>query len=396
MTFHSVFEHRDSIGTIISPMDFLQKELERKKKALQGAKGASRYVKAGDLRRKQWEEEEKLKKRPEAPADVSGENSQGENKKQKFSTRSDVARGPSGNETERKGTHKFTHDKEAAVETKLSPNKKKDEVAELSPQEVTEKLRVMGLPVRLFGEVSNQGGDEARRNRLRQALAQLNETLAGLKEKDEFRLEKGHSIRNTFLEKDDAEATRANELLAGGTATKEENRTPKEKTEKDNTLPTDPHKRIYKYFKGLLRDWEEDLSNRSEEAKRSVAGKNETKTMQQCRDYIGSLFKQCKKRQLEEGQLQNIVKIVDYCVEGEFVKAHDAYMDVAIGRAAWPIGVTMVGIHARTGRSKIESQNVAHVMNSELQRKYLTSIKRLMTYAQNKRPDIHPSKKVVN
>ena len=35
-------------------MDLLQKELERKKKALQGAKsGSSRYVRVGDLRRKQ-------------------------------------------------------------------------------------------------------------------------------------------------------------------------------------------------------------------------------------------------------------------------------------------------------------------------------------------------------
>ena len=94
--------------------------------------------------------------------------------------------------------------------------------------------------------------------------------------------------------------------------------------------------------------------------------------------------------------MANILKIVDFCQQGDFVKANDAYMDVAIGRAAWPIGVTMVGIHARTGRSKIESQNVAHVMNSELQRKYLTSVKRLMTFAQNKRTDVNPSKKVMN
>jgi len=70
-------------------------------------------------------------------------------------------------------------------------------------------------------------------------------------------------------------------------------------------------------------------------------------------------------------------------------------MDVAIGRAAWPIGVTMVGIHARSGRAKIESSNVAHVMNSELQRKYLTSVKRLITYKQNK-SNAPPSKKVMN
>lgn len=55
---------------------------------------------------------------------------------------------------------------------------------------------------------------------------------------------------------------------------------------------------------------------------------------------------------------------------------------MAIGNAPWPIGVTMVGIHARTGREKIFSKNVAHVMNDETQRKYLQGLKRLMTKCQ--------------
>ena len=92
----------------------------------------------------------------------------------------------------------------------------------------------------------------------------------------------------------------------------------------------------------------------------------------------------------------HLLNIVTYCEAGEFVKALDAYLDVAIGRAAWPIGVTMVGIHARSGREKIGSSNVAHVMNSELHRKYLTSVKRLMSYDQRKRVDVYPSKKVMN
>ena len=44
---------------------------------------------------------------------------------------------------------------------------------------------------------------------------------------------------------------------------------------------------------------------------------------------------------------------------------------MAIGNAPWPIGVTMVGIHARTGREKISSRYVAHVLNDETQRKYI-------------------------
>jgi hypothetical protein len=65
-----------------------------------------------------------------------------------------------------------------------------------------------------------------------------------------------------------------------------------------------------------------------------------------------------------------------------YSQASDAYLQMAIGNAPWPIGVTMVGIHARTGREKIFSKNVAHVMNDETQRKYLQGLKRLMTKCQ--------------
>ena len=52
-------------------------------------------------------------------------------------------------------------------------------------------------------------------------------------------------------------------------------------------------------------------------------------------------------------------------------QANDAYLEMAIGNAPWPIGVTMVGIHARTGREKINDKNIAHVLNDETQRKYI-------------------------
>jgi pre-mRNA-splicing factor 18 len=69
-----------------------------------------------------------------------------------------------------------------------------------------------------------------------------------------------------------------------------------------------------------------------------------------------------------------------------YLKASDAYLQMAIGNAPWPIGVTMVGIHARTGREKIFSKNVAHVMNDETQRKYIQGLKRLMTKCQEYYP----------
>lgn len=50
--------------------------------------------------------------------------------------------------------------------------------------------------------------------------------------------------------------------------------------------------------------------------------------------------------------------------------------------------------HDDAGRERISSKNVAHIMNNEAQRKYLVSVKRLMTYLQDKRTDVAPSKKV--
>ena len=49
----------------------------------------------------------------------------------------------------------------------------------------------------------------------------------------------------------------------------------------------------------------------------------------------------------------------------------------------------MVGIHARAGREKIETNKVAHVMNDECMRKYLTvGIKRLISFAQQHFPPV--------
>ena len=69
--------------------------------------------------------------------------------------------------------------------------------------------------------------------------------------------------------------------------------------------------------------------------------------------------------------LNSLVVVVKHLLNRDYLRANDAYLEMAIGNAPWPIGVTMVGIHARTGREKISDKNVAHVLNDEIQRKYI-------------------------
>ena len=150
---------------------------------------------------------------------------------------------------------------------------------------------------------------------------------------------------------------------------------------------------IYKYFKSILKRWELALQARSDAVKYSTAGKLETQSHLRCKEYLKPFFKMCNTQSVPPGILPNLYALVTCCEEHDFVGAHDWYIKTAIGNSAWPIGLTMVGIHERSSREKISK--VAHVMNNEQQRKYLTSLKRLMSYAQNQLPDVAPSKKVL-
>ncbi|CAI4062109.1 hypothetical protein SKDZ_07G2590 [Saccharomyces kudriavzevii ZP591] len=61
--------------------------------------------------------------------------------------------------------------------------------------------------------------------------------------------------------------------------------------------------------------------------------------------------------------------------------AIQSYMKLSIGNVAWPIGVTSVGIHARSAHSKIQGgQSAANIMIDERTRLWITSIKRLITF----------------
>ncbi|XP_056656189.1 pre-mRNA-splicing factor 18-like [Monodelphis domestica] len=139
---------------------------------------------------------------------------------------------------------------------------------------------------------------------------------------------------------------------------------------------------ITKVLKFLLGVWAKELNAREDHVKQSVQGKLNSATHKQTEAYLRPLFRKLQKRTLPADIKESITNIIKFLLQREYVKANDAYLQMAIGNAPWPIGVTMVGIHARTGREKIFSKHVAHVLNDETQRKYIQGLKRLMTICQ--------------
>ena len=98
---------------------------------------------------------------------------------------------------------------------------------------------------------------------------------------------------------------------------------------------------------------------------------------------------------MPDDMLPRVAEIVHHMQKRQYQRANDAYLRLSIGNAPWPIGVTMVGsvpfsislfnllkvlprIHERSAREKISTDQVAHVLNDEVSRKYIQSLKRLI------------------
>lgn len=139
---------------------------------------------------------------------------------------------------------------------------------------------------------------------------------------------------------------------------------------------------IHSYLTYLLQLWGQSLNARSEDEKQSTTGRKASAIYTQTQSYLKPLLKHLSNGKISSDILKHLIYIVKHMLDREYVKANDAYLQMAIGNAPWPIGVTMVGIHARTGREKIFAQNIAHVLNDETQRKYIQGLKRLMTQCQ--------------
>ncbi|KAJ1025418.1 hypothetical protein NDA13_004230 [Ustilago tritici] len=290
----------------------------------------------------------------------------------------------------------------------------------ISNEEAVRRLRAKGEPIRLFGE-----SDKERRLRLR-ALELIEEKGGGAVGQNDFRnalqsaesatalelLEKRNAANKGKSEQARLEGLRQDAAAAAaiGDAEKALADQPSTSDQKDgeqgeasktregvgmgqvldlNLIKTDidrVYPIIYYTLKGLLQEWADSLASRPDEVKHTMQGKLAAATQVQSADYLKPLFKKLRKRALTPDVLMRVAEIVHYMQKRQYRNANDSYLQLSIGNAPWPIGVTMVGIHERSGREKIFSSNVAHVLNDEVSRKYIQSLKRLMTFAQTKYP----------
>ncbi|RYP56643.1 hypothetical protein DL771_011677 [Monosporascus sp. 5C6A] len=174
------------------------------------------------------------------------------------------------------------------------------------------------------------------------------------------------------------------------------------------TVPQSREERKYlfrqlaSYFTMVLREWEAALAREHQQQaaqqkqggdgsparqQLTFASKAAINAMTSSRDNMRPLFRRFEQGDLEDDILGPMVEIVRAAQERRYVDANDGYLRLSIGKAAWPIGVTMVGIHERSAREKLHAGGErSHIMGDEVTRKYLQSIKRCLTFAQVRWP----------
>ncbi|XP_013604417.1 PREDICTED: pre-mRNA-splicing factor 18-like [Brassica oleracea var. oleracea] len=372
-------------------MDLLRQEILKKRQSLSEEAGGKKFYKRSDIEQKKLqklreeerrEHELKAQRRSAAAASISGGKSSGDSSAPGSSTASETA---------------------AIADSKSLTDEKNIETLDLPRHEVIRRLRILKQPMTLFGE-----DDQARLDRLKYVLkeglfdvdsdvtdGQTNDFLrdiSELKKRQKSGIMMGDRKRkkSTRDEEGDRGEARDDEISGESSDVDADKDLKRLKSNFEDLCDED---KILVFYKKLLIEWKQELDAVENTERRTAKGKKNVATFKQCARYLTPLFNLCRKKGLPSDIRQALMVMVNHCIKRDYLAAMDHYIKLAIGNAPWPIGVTMVGIHERSAREKIHTNSVAHIMNDETTRKYLQSVKRLMTFCQRRYPTM-PSKAV--
>ena len=148
---------------------------------------------------------------------------------------------------------------------------------------------------------------------------------------------------------------------------------------------------LYNWIHLILEDWESYIKESilNKRIKSNIVSK-ELEKYQQCTQNIKPLLNLLQEKKLNQVILDKLFTVMVFAENKDLLNANDRYIDLSIGNAAWPMGLTMVGIHQRTGKSSISPAQVAYILNDEITKKYLQSIRRILSFLQI-RYNISPS-----
>lgn len=207
-------------------------------------------------------------------------------------------------------------------------------------KEVVDELRQLGEPVTLFGE-----SDSDRFKRLQK--------IKRRKEIERIRAEEKEREEGVEFEIDPKDI--------------------RDNVEKVNL-------QVRAYLRYLLALWKEVLERNMAKEDDSDEG---LEILHQTEDEVDILLNRMRDKKLEPGVVTSVSTLLHYIQQKNYRLANDSYIKMSIGTAAWPVGIVSVGLHDRAPEERFSGGNDdAQIMKDESTRRWLTAIKRLLTFAE--------------
>lgn len=243
-----------------------------------------------------------------------------------------------------------------------------------SPDEVKKRLRAAGQPVTLFGETADLRWERLKRWEL--AMADRSTTTGRgnimhdivetqLNEELRQRLEMQEEMKKRQQHLDGDASISSSSSSTSATSASGANIVTLEQIDRARSDFSNSSEFVLWFFKRLLKEWEFDLNAKPLEW-RMQQGRRELAMEKETRLNLRPLFKQLRDEVCDRDMLRHMEQVCVCCQQRDYARASEAYLMLAIGNSAWPMGVTAVGIHARASREKLHQSNVAHVLNGAI------------------------------
>lgn len=359
-----------SVEIEMDPLAALRAEIEKKKAAARPG-GTKRWRSVGEM--------EKERENAYLREEQNAEKLRNDRKRRKLADekKMDALFEKLNNSSAAAGDKQGLQSNDDVRDTATSSAKERTGDPPLCKDEILKRLRFLKHPVTLFGEEAWDRFD-----RLRELELEREDGTEGQRNvfQTKIREMEAKDAENDLYEYNNAKLPHfESEKLPAGSE-------PVVEGEKVTCKEDYVHFQIRKY----MNLWLSEINEMPASEKRARDGRQLAAKYETTKEWLKPLHKLLRKRKLSRDILNALHSIFAATANRDYVQANTLYLErLAIGNAPWPMGATMVGIHARAAREKIGEDKIAHVMNDERTRKYIQSIKRLITLAERHYPSGH-------
>lgn len=126
----------------------------------------------------------------------------------------------------------------------------------------------------------------------------------------------------------------------------------------------------------FLRDWEGAMKTSTDA--RTIQNFETSKV------HLSRLLQRLQGNNLPKDILRNLTNAVRGLQTRDYTAANHAYLQMSIGKATWPVGVSFSTIHERAFKERQRPDlDKAHILSDEQTRQWLQSFKRLITFCES-------------